>query len=115
VTCHAAADPDHHLSRATLDTLASHSDSQNTDLEDKTIQERHVLSSVNPLKAEEREIEKLWGDCKVKLSMCLTNCASHHEDLWGSGCIDPRILDPGTSWSLPYRFTPGEKPPVPIG
>jgi hypothetical protein len=25
---------------------------------------------------------------KVKLSLCLTNYALHHEDVWGSGCID---------------------------
>jgi hypothetical protein len=25
-----------------------------------------------------------------KLSLCLTNQALRHEDVWGSGCIDPR-------------------------
>jgi hypothetical protein len=35
---------------------------------------------------------------KVKLSMCLINKALRHEDVWGSGCIDPRFLDLGTSW-----------------
>jgi hypothetical protein len=39
---------------------------------------------------------------KAKLSLCLTNKALRHEDVWGNGCIDPRILDPG-------RFTPGER------
>jgi hypothetical protein len=34
---------------------------------------------------------------KVKLSLCLTNYALCHEDVWGSGCIDPRFLDLGTS------------------
>jgi hypothetical protein len=34
---------------------------------------------------------------KVKLSLCLTNYAPRHEDVWGSGCIDPRIPDLGTS------------------
>jgi hypothetical protein len=33
-----------------------------------------------------------------KLSLCLTNKALLHEDVWGSGCIDPRILDFVTSW-----------------
>jgi hypothetical protein len=36
-------------------------------------------------------------DSKVKLSLCWTNYALHHEDVWGSGCIDPHFLDLGTS------------------
>jgi hypothetical protein len=36
---------------------------------------------------------------KINLSLCLTNQALCHEDVWESGCIDPRILDFGTSWS----------------
>jgi hypothetical protein len=39
--------------------------------------------------------------CKVKLSLCLTN-----EDIWGSGCIDPRFLHLGTVWKWVVRFTP---------
>jgi hypothetical protein len=35
---------------------------------------------------------------KVKLSLCLTNQALDHEDILGSGCIDPIILDLGSSW-----------------
>jgi hypothetical protein len=35
---------------------------------------------------------------KVKLSLCLTNQAIRHEGVWGSGCMDPRILDLGISW-----------------
>jgi hypothetical protein len=35
---------------------------------------------------------------KVKLSLCLTNSALRHEDVWGSGCTDPHFLDLGTSW-----------------
>jgi hypothetical protein len=31
-------------------------------------------------------------------SLCLTNQALRHEDVWGSECIDPRILNLGTSW-----------------
>jgi hypothetical protein len=34
---------------------------------------------------------------KVNLSLYLTNFALLR-DVWGSGCIDPRILDLGTSW-----------------
>jgi hypothetical protein len=52
---------------------------------------------------------------KVKLSLCLTNSTLRHKDVWGSGCIDPHILDIGTSgeWSTscPGRFTPGERDP----
>jgi hypothetical protein len=43
---------------------------------------------------------------KVKLSLCLTNEAVRHEDVWGSGCIDPRFLDLGTSWRRMVSFTP---------
>jgi hypothetical protein len=35
---------------------------------------------------------------KVKLSLCLTNYKLRHEDVWGSVCIDPLILNLGTSW-----------------
>jgi hypothetical protein len=49
---------------------------------------------------------------KVNLSLCLTNLALHHEDVWGSGCIDPYFLDLGTSSaSRPGRFTPAETVP----
>jgi hypothetical protein len=50
---------------------------------------------------------------KVKVSLCLTNYALRHEDVWGSGRIDPRILEAGTtarderSASRPGTFTPG--------
>jgi hypothetical protein len=42
---------------------------------------------------------------KVKLSLCLTNSALRHEDLWGSGCIDPHFLDLNTSWRWVVSFT----------
>jgi hypothetical protein len=29
---------------------------------------------------------------EVKKSLCLTNYALHHEDVWGSGCIDPHVF-----------------------
>jgi hypothetical protein len=38
---------------------------------------------------------------KVNLSLCLTNQALRHEGVRGSGCIDLRILDLGSSWKLP--------------
>jgi hypothetical protein len=34
------------------------------------------------------------------------NYALHHEDVWGSGCIDPRFLDLGTNWRWVVSFTP---------
>jgi hypothetical protein len=34
---------------------------------------------------------------KVKLSLCLNDYALRHEDVCGSGCMDPRNLDFGTS------------------
>jgi hypothetical protein len=41
---------------------------------------------------------------KIKLSLCLTNLALHHEDVWGSGCIDPNFLDLSTSWRWEVNF-----------
>jgi hypothetical protein len=35
---------------------------------------------------------------KAKLSLYLTTQALRHEEVWGSGCIDQRILDLGTNW-----------------
>jgi hypothetical protein len=52
---------------------------------------------------------------KVNLSLCLTNKALHHEDLWGNGCIDPidpRILTSavvGDEWPA---SSPGEGAPI---
>jgi hypothetical protein len=49
----------------------------------------------------------------VKLSLCLTNYALHHEGVWGSGCIEPYFLDLSTSWrflasaALPTGKIPG--------
>jgi hypothetical protein len=37
------------------------------------------------------------SEAKVKLSLCLINYALRHEYVWGSGCIDRRFLDHGTS------------------
>jgi hypothetical protein len=41
---------------------------------------------------------KITGKGKIKMSLCITNEALRHEDVWGSGCIDPHFLDLGTSW-----------------
>jgi hypothetical protein len=43
---------------------------------------------------------------KVKLSLCFNNSALRQEGVWGSGCIDSRILGFGTSWSWVFSFTP---------
>jgi hypothetical protein len=40
----------------------------------------------------------------VKLSLCSTNQALRHEDLWGSGCIYPYFLDLSTSWRWVLSF-----------
>jgi hypothetical protein len=57
---------------------------------------------------------------KINLSLCLTNYALRHEDVWGSGCIDPCFLDLGTSWRWVVSFTPwplysrGKSPRYPL-
>jgi hypothetical protein len=50
---------------------------------------------------------------KVKFSLCLTNSAVRHEDVWVSGRIDSRFLDLGTSWRWEFRLTP--RPLYPLG
>jgi hypothetical protein len=45
-------------------------------------------------------ISEVKGKSKVKLSLCVTNEALRHEDVWGSWCIDPHFLDLGSSWTL---------------
>jgi hypothetical protein len=42
---------------------------------------------------------------KVKLSPCLITSVLRHEDVWRSGCIDPRFLDVGTSSRAVVSFT----------
>jgi hypothetical protein len=48
------------------------------------------------------------------------NKAQRHEDVWGSGCVDPRFLDLGTSWRRMVSFTPqplypqGKSPGYPL-
>jgi hypothetical protein len=57
---------------------------------------------------------------KVKLSLCLANQALRHEDVSGSGCIDPHSLDLGTSCRWVGGFTPlplyprGKSPRYPL-
>jgi hypothetical protein len=43
---------------------------------------------------------------KVKLCPLLTYWALCHGDIWGSGCVDPHILDLGTSGRWEISFTP---------
>jgi hypothetical protein len=40
------------------------------------------------------------NNCFKAVVLCLTtsNKTLRHEDVWGSGCIAPRILDLGTNW-----------------
>jgi hypothetical protein len=68
------------------------------------------LTSIFTLK-QELHVKMIFNSKKIKLSLCLTNYASFHEDVWGSGCIDPRTLDHGTRWewsaSCCDRFIPG--------
>jgi hypothetical protein len=42
----------------------------------------------------------------IKFSWCLTNHALDPEDVWGSGCMDPGILDISTGWRPVISFTP---------
>jgi hypothetical protein len=40
------------------------------------------------------------------LSLCLTNQALCHEDVWRNGYIDPCFLDRSTSWMWAVSFKP---------
>jgi hypothetical protein len=53
-------------------------------------------------------VKKVWNkSCtKVKLSLCLTDLVLPHEGVSGSGCIDPHLLDLGTSWRRVVSLTP---------
>jgi hypothetical protein len=54
-------------------------------------------------------IQRQYGNYeakKVNLSLCLISLARRHEDIWGSGGIDPRILDLGNRWWWVVSFTP---------
>jgi hypothetical protein len=41
----------------------------------------------------------------VYLSLCLINWSICHDDVWDSGCIATRFLDPGTRWRWVFSFT----------
>jgi hypothetical protein len=52
--------------------------------------------------------------------MSLTNSALRHENVWGSECIDPRIIDLGTIWlscelHAPASLLSGKELPVSNG
>jgi hypothetical protein len=49
---------------------------------------------------------------KVDLCLCLSNSALRHEDVWGSGCVDPCIFDLGISWRCVVSFTPRALHPI---
>jgi hypothetical protein len=36
--------------------------------------------------------------------LCLIHYRLRHEDVWGSGCIDPRVLNFSTSWRWVFSF-----------
>jgi hypothetical protein len=54
-------------------------------------------SSMQKRDASIMKVETVRFSTKVKLSLCLTDSALRHEDVWGSGCIHPTILNLGTS------------------
>jgi hypothetical protein len=43
---------------------------------------------------------------KVQLSLYLIKEALHLEDVYGSGCIDPRVQDLDSSWGRVVSFMP---------
>jgi hypothetical protein len=57
---------------------------------------------------------------KIKLFLYVCHHALRHKGIWGSGCIDPRFLDLGTSWRWMVSFTPrplylrGKSPRYPL-
>jgi hypothetical protein len=46
-----------------------------------------------------------WVQIKKNVALCLTNQALHQKDIWGSGCINPHILEFGVSWRTMDDFT----------
>jgi hypothetical protein len=64
----------------------------------------------NQLKTLPNLLQIFWNfnrNSELSSFLCLTNYTLRHEDVWGSGCIDPHFLDFATSWKCP--FTPGER------
>jgi hypothetical protein len=70
--------------------------------------------------AEVSEFESRYKIFLLSTSLCLTNYALRHEDIRGSECTDPRILNFGTVWRWVVSFTPrslytrGTSPPYPL-
>jgi hypothetical protein len=55
----------------------------------------------------------------ISIKVCLTNQALIYEDVWASGCTDPRFLDLGINWRCVQllataALTPGKSPRYPL-
>jgi hypothetical protein len=86
------------------------------------------LSAIPPLHIQNKSLE-IWEltygtmsySFRGKVVHVRTNSAPCYEDVWGSGCIGPHILELYTTWrwiiSLTLRplYSSGKEPPVPIG
>jgi hypothetical protein len=48
---------------------------------------------------------------KIKLSLCLINYASHHEDVWGSGSIAPPFFISALDKANGKFYDPAALPP----
>jgi hypothetical protein len=57
----------------------------------------YVETEINLMRYLRFSSRRLWRILK-NLSLFLTNQALRHENVWGSGCIVPCILDLGTNW-----------------
>jgi hypothetical protein len=62
----------------------------------------HVSLLTLNIMAEDTHHILIW--LKVKLSLCLNNYALSHEDVGGSGCIDPCILNLGSILEIIVSF-----------
>jgi hypothetical protein len=66
--------------------------------------------------------KSIQHDAVIMLSLCLTNQALRHEDVWGSGCTEPHFvyLETRSSWKWVISFTPlplyprGKNPSYPL-
>jgi hypothetical protein len=63
-----------------------------------------LMSSLWKVSSNKYQHGKDYGE--VKLSLCLISLALRHKDVWGSGCMDPCILDLGSSRRWVVSFTP---------
>jgi hypothetical protein len=78
---------------------------------EKLQQENKRLLSERKGAVTERKVQSPLLQCRdsnsIKMTpLCLTIEALCYEDVWGSGCIDPRFLDLSTNWRLVVSFTP---------